>query len=81
MVFGTTLHGLFEEDAFRGEFLARVAAIRGSSWRPSGASFGAARERQIDRVADACEAFLDTDALWRLVESGGPAATSRARSA
>ena len=37
----------------------------------SGRSFAAARERQIDRVADACAAHLDTDALWRLLE-GSP---------
>jgi adenosylcobyric acid synthase len=70
LVYGTSLHGLFEEDAFRGAFLARVAAHRGKSWQPVGASFAAAREQQIDRVADMCEAYLDTGALWRIVESG-----------
>jgi adenosylcobyric acid synthase len=70
LVWGTSLHGLFEEDGFRSSFLAQVAAVRGLSWRPSGSSFAAARERQIDRVADACAAYLDTDALWRLVERG-----------
>jgi adenosylcobyric acid synthase len=68
LVFGTSLHGLFEGDAFRGDFLGHVARCRGKSWRPSGSSFAAAREQQIDRVADACAAHLDTDALWRLVE-------------
>jgi adenosylcobyric acid synthase len=68
-VFGTSLHGLFEEDRFRGEFLGDVAEARGNAWRATGSCFGEARERQIDRVADACAAFLDTDALWRLVES------------
>jgi adenosylcobyric acid synthase len=70
LVFGTSLHGLFEEDRFRGEFLSLVAAARGRTWQPSGASFAAARERQIDRVADVCAAHLDLDALWRLVELG-----------
>jgi adenosylcobyric acid synthase len=72
LVFGTTLHGLFEQDRFRGEFLRFVAAARGKSWHPSGASFAAAREQQIDRMADACAAYLDLDALWRLVERGAP---------
>jgi adenosylcobyric acid synthase len=71
-VFGTSVHGLFEADRFRGEFLADVARARGKAWRSSGCSFAAAREQQIDRVADACAASLDTDALWRLVE-GAPA--------
>jgi adenosylcobyric acid synthase len=72
LVFGTSLHGLFEQDRFRGEFLRFVAGARGKSWHPSGASFAAAREQQIDRMADACAAYLDLDALWRLVESGAP---------
>ena len=71
LVYGTSLHGLFEADRFRGEFLTEVARARGKTWRSSGHSFAAARERQIDRVADACAAHLDTDALWRLVE-GAP---------
>jgi adenosylcobyric acid synthase len=73
LVFGTSLHGLFELDRFRGEFLTLVAAARGKSWHPSGSSFAAAREDQIDRMADVCEAHLDLDALWRLVELGAPA--------
>jgi hypothetical protein len=28
------------------------------------------RQRQIDRVADACEEHLDLDRLWGLVETG-----------
>jgi adenosylcobyric acid synthase len=66
-VLGTTLHGLFEEDGFRTWFLGMVAARRGRTWRSSGFSFAGARERQIDRIADACEEHLDLEALWRLV--------------
>jgi adenosylcobyric acid synthase len=73
LVFGTSVHGLFEQDRFRGEFLTFVAGARGKSWHSSGASFAAAREHQIDRVADVCAAHLDLDALWRLVELGVPA--------
>ena len=71
-VFGTSLHGLFEEDRFRGEFLSAVAAARGKAWKPSGTSFAEARELQIDRVADACATHLDIGALWKLVELGLP---------
>jgi adenosylcobyric acid synthase len=72
LVFGSSLHGLFEEDGFRRGFLHLVAAARGKTWLPSDMSFAVAREQQIDRVADACEGFLNTDALWRLVEQGSP---------
>jgi adenosylcobyric acid synthase len=58
-VLGTSLHGLFEGDAFRGAFLSEVARARGKSftWRPS--SFAAARDAQYDRLADALDAHLD----------------------
>jgi len=70
---GTTVHGLFEEDAFRASFLGDVAARRGAAWRPTGVSYAALRERQIDRIADACAAHLDLERLWALVEAGPPA--------
>ena len=76
-VLGTTLHGLFEEDAFRSSFLDFVAARRGRSWRPSGTSYATARERQIDRIADACEEYLDIERLWRLVDEGMLSAPAR----
>jgi adenosylcobyric acid synthase len=68
-VLGTTLHGLFENDGFRHRFLAELAGGRGRTWADSGLSFAAARQGQIDRIADACEEHLDLEALWRLVES------------
>jgi adenosylcobyric acid synthase len=66
---GTTVHGLFENDGFRARFLAELAARRERTWSPSDLSYVAVRERQIDRVADACEEHLDLEALWRLLES------------
>jgi adenosylcobyric acid synthase len=68
-VLGTTVHGLFENDGFRTRFLADLAARRGRTWSPSGLSYAEVRQRQIDRVADACEQHLDVEAVWRLLES------------
>ncbi len=56
---GTTLHGLFEEDGFRSAFLGV---------EPSGVSFAAAREAQIDRLADMLEAHLDLAAIDSLIK-------------
>jgi len=67
-VMGTTLHGLFEEDGFRWAFLGAVARRRGKRWNPSGVSFTAARESQIDRLADMLEAHLDLATLETLLE-------------
>ena len=59
LVFGTSLHGLFEGDGFRRAFLADVARARGRSFVARTASFAAARDAQYDRIADAVEAHLD----------------------
>jgi len=67
-MFGTTLHGLFEEDGFRAAFLAQLCP----SFQASGASFAAARESQLDRLADMLEAHLDLPAVTRLIQEGVP---------
>jgi adenosylcobyric acid synthase len=69
-IFGTSLHGLFEADGFRGAFLADVASRRGKAWRPCGASFSAAREDQFDRLADLLEEHLDLGAVDKLISDG-----------
>jgi adenosylcobyric acid synthase len=56
---GTTLHGLVEDDGFRTAFLGI---------EPSGVSFAAAREAQLDRLADMLEAHLDLAAIESLVK-------------
>jgi adenosylcobyric acid synthase len=66
-VYGTSLHGIFEADAFRGAFLAAVASRRGKSFRPSSVSFPAAREAQFDRLADLLEAHLDLVVVEKLI--------------
>ncbi|WFE41906.1 cobyric acid synthase [Micromonospora sp. WMMD998] len=73
-VCGTHWHGAFESDAFRRRFLtevARVAGRTGFKVAPD-TSFAAARERTLDLLGDLVEEHLDTDALWRLIESGPP---------
>jgi len=69
---GSSLHGIFEEDAFRSAFLAEVAARRGKRFTPSGVSFAAARQAQLDRLADVLEAHLDLAAIDVLLKEGAP---------
>jgi len=73
-VLGTTLHGLFEQDAFRAAFLVEVARRRGKRFVPAGVSFAAARTAQSDRVADALEEHLDLAALATLITTPPPPA-------
>lgn len=71
-VFGTTLHGLFEADEFRARFLASVGERRGKRFVPAGVSFAAARESQIDAIADLMSTHLDFAALDALIASARP---------
>ncbi|MFY1617308.1 cobyric acid synthase [Micromonospora sp. WMMD736] len=75
-VHGTHWHGAFESDGFRRWFLteaARLAGRTGFQVAPA-TSFAAARERSLDLLGDLVEEHLDTDALWRLIETGAPEA-------
>lgn len=56
-VHGTSLHGLFEADAFRGRYLGITPMV----------SFAAQRETQLDAVADLLEAHLDLPAVEKLL--------------
>jgi adenosylcobyric acid synthase len=70
-VWGTLWHGSLESDDFRRAFLAEVARACGSSFVPDPkTSFADERERQLDRLGDAIEEYVDVDALWRLIEEG-----------
>ncbi|MGV9250184.1 cobyric acid synthase [Streptomyces sp. NPDC003697] len=70
---GTHWHGSLESDAFRRAFLREVAAAAGRRFVPApDTSFAALREQQLDRLGDLIEQHADTDALWRLIESGAP---------
>ncbi len=74
-VFGTHWHGIFEHDEFRRAFLtvaARLAGRPGFAVAPD-TNFQRVRERTVDLAGDLVEQYLDTDALWRLIESGPPA--------
>jgi adenosylcobyric acid synthase len=74
-VHGTTLHGLFEADAFRRAFLAVVAERAGKRFVPGTDSFQALRDQQIDRLADAFAANIDLGTLTALIASASmPAA-------
>jgi len=70
---GTTLHGLFEHDAFRWQFLRELAERRGKHFEPSGVVFAEARAARFDRIADAIEHHLDLAALAALIAEASDA--------
>ncbi|MEZ0111794.1 adenosylcobyric acid synthase [Catenulispora sp. EB89] len=70
-VWGTIWHGALESDGFRRAYLTQVATACGLRFEPDPTiSFAAEREKQLDRLGDAVEEYLDTDRLWRLIEDG-----------
>ncbi len=71
-VWGTSWHGVLENDEFRRAFLAEVAALAGRGFTPApGTDFAAARRAQLDVLGDLVADHLDTAALSGLI-SGGP---------
>ena len=72
-VWGTSWHGVLENDDFRRAFLADVAERAGRDFVPApGVSFAALRAERLDALGELVGRHLDTDALCRLLESGPP---------
>jgi adenosylcobyric acid synthase len=72
-VWGTTWHGVLENDGFRQAFLTEVAAVAGRNFVPApGSSFAAARQERLDALGDLVADHLDIDAVHRLLEHGTP---------
>ncbi|PZS15156.1 MAG: cobyric acid synthase CobQ [Pseudonocardiales bacterium] len=72
-VWGTSWHGVFENDDFRRAFLTWVAAAAGRRFVTAPAtSFAELREQRLDALGDLVAEHLDTSALVRLIEDGAP---------
>jgi adenosylcobyric acid synthase len=69
-IWGTSWHGVLENDGFRRAFLADVARAAGRDFTPApDVSFAALRAA---RLGDLIERHLDTEAVLRLIEQGAP---------
>jgi adenosylcobyric acid synthase len=68
---GTLWHGVLENDTFRRAFLKDTARLAGRRFEVApDVSFAAARQAQFDKLGDSVEEYLDTGALWQLIEHG-----------
>ncbi len=65
-VFGTYIHGIFDNDLWRGELLNRLRAKKGIA-RVEGASFKESKEAAIDAFATTVEESLDMDSLLKII--------------
>ena len=71
-VLGTTVHGVFDEDALRTAILRWASEESGVAMRHEPPlAFAAQRLARIDAIADTLEHHLDLNALFALIE-GGP---------
>jgi adenosylcobyric acid synthase len=72
-VWGTSWHGVLENDEFRRAFLTEVAAQAGRDFTPApGTVFAALRQARLDALGDLVADHLDTVALSRLITGGPP---------
>ena len=72
-VWGTSWHGVFENDEFRRAFLRQLALRTGRDFAGSpDSSFAALREARLDALGDLVADHLDTGALLRLIDNGAP---------
>jgi adenosylcobyric acid synthase len=72
-VYGTSWHGIFENDGFRRAFLRLVAVHTGRRFTVApDVSFADVRERRLDALGDLVAEHLDTAALMSLIENGAP---------
>jgi adenosylcobyric acid synthase len=69
---GMAWHGALEDDALRRALLRAVAGARGRTFVAGSEPFAALRERRLDVLGDLVDQHLDTDAVLRLLETGGP---------
>ena len=72
-VWGTSWHGVLENNDFRRAFLTEVAVLAGRDFTPApGTDFAAVREARLDALGDLVAGYLDTAALSALIEHGPP---------
>ena len=69
-VFGTYVHGLFDEPDFRNEFLDIVSSKNGKKRTcKSSLSYTEYREQQFDKLAENLRASLDMEQIYDLIKS------------
>jgi adenosylcobyric acid synthase len=71
-VYGTSVHGLLDDDAFRHSFLDEVAGSRGRRFEPSPVPFHAAVDAHLDHLAAWLGEHIDLDAVNEIARSALP---------
>jgi adenosylcobyric acid synthase len=70
-VWGTYLHGIFDNDAFRRELINSLRARRGLEPLESGVCYAEMKDAAINRWADALRAHMNMEFIFRMMGIGG----------
>lgn len=70
LVFGSYLHGLFDNEELTGSLLARLAEKKGICLDLLEESVEAYKERQYDKLADLVRNALDMEQIYRIMRQG-----------
>lgn len=65
--FGTSLHGVLDNDGFRRRFLHEVASRAGTTFTPGAVTPAIHRDHELDRLADHLERSIDMTSLCALI--------------
>ena len=68
LVFGSYLHGLFDNLEFTGAILTQLAEKKGISLTATAKSMEEYKEGQYDKLADLMRRSLDMDAVYKIME-------------
>ena len=68
LVFGSYLHGIFDNLEFTGAILNQLAEKKGISLTATAKSMEEYKERQYDKLADLVRRSLDMEAVYRIME-------------
>ena len=68
LVFGSHLHGLFDNLEFTGAILTQLAEKKGISLTATAKSMEEYKESQYDKLADLVRRSLDMDAVYKIMK-------------
>ncbi len=71
LVFGSYLHGLFDNLSFTGVILSQLAKKKGISLTATAKSMEEYKESQYDKLADLVRRSLDMEAVYRILDGKG----------
>jgi adenosylcobyric acid synthase len=77
LVFGTYLHGIFDNESLTRQLLTRLAAKKGITLQNPQESVASYKERQYDKLADLVRKSMDMNRVYEILEESRNATASK----